>query len=320
MSNEFFRNKKVSVITEYLKNIPKNDRKRTLIMCIENHGFIKENVVEEEEIFDFPEQFKNEDGYRLEEVYNEIELRPGLNQSYSASQRTFIEDNKLSKVQRYIISNEETELSKIGDIIENVLNALNASDFKKDALDMYIYIKNNSERFGFPEPKASLKQGYIILCIYYTLIKVMCVNILNIQSLTGYIGVDINTADYNMHVIFEENKNYQFIFNVTQQEKCLCGMKPFLLQQFDKPVVDSIDELIKEMQKRNVFNKPATHKEISAAIYYIAVKKNGKIKMKNGKYLTYKDIKNYCNVTDDTVKKTVDLISSALAVGGLRGR
>ena len=290
-------------INKLLEKVDKKNKKRTLVDCIYNSGFIKENEPEEEYV-SFESKYEPNQ-YNI----NEIEIRPGVKEYEHQSflGRTMIQGNeRLNRIQNYIISNEETEFQKINDFFENTLNVLKIDNVtvKKDALNMYTIIKEKSKILKFPEPKASLKQGYLIMCLYYSLIKVICINVINIQLVSGFINADLQLADYYIKKIFEDTP-----FENSQQEQCLCEMKPFLLEQFNKNVIDDIYNIIKELQKKELFRKPAQKVEIAAAIYYTVVK-NKKIRMKNNKFLTYKDITRFCSVSDDTINKTVNLILS----------
>jgi hypothetical protein len=302
MSSE--KDRKEFFIKKLLENVPKKEKKRVLIDCIDHTGFIKkEEIVLPEPDFDFEQFNVPEQNYYSPSVFNEFELRSGVNESVSSVQGTRIHGNaRLSKIQNYIISNEEIEIKNVSDVMENILNGLHVEKSVKEPLNMYIYIKKNSAAFDLPEPKASLKEGYIIMCIYYTLIKSMYVDPLVLKDVSGYTTANLTLADNYMKIIFE-NKLEQ-----NTQELSLCKMKSFLLQQYNYETVNEIHNVIKVLQSKEIFNKPALKKEVAAAIYYVINKKNGKIKMKNSNYLNYKNIKEYCGVTDDTVKKTVDVI------------
>jgi len=277
------------LINKLIKDTKNKDTKKNiLIRCLSSTGYIKDPVQENEEEYTYPEpQFIiNTD------KTDSVELKKGFNEnlSFDRFNRTYITQDeegpkRLHKVQNYIISNEETEFKKVNEIVENILNKLKLESYilKNNIMEFYLKYSKNI--------KGQTKEGLIILSIYYNVVNVKLEHII---YYSGFKSPNIKEADK--------------IINF-KMEYSLFGMETFLIKQFDKSVLKDIYDTLDSL-KGVIFDIPPTKIQTAATIYYIINKKNGKIKMKDNNLFTYNILKKYCNVSDDTVKKTVDLIIS----------
>jgi hypothetical protein len=115
-------------------------------------------------------------------------------------------------------------LKKVGEIIENSLNALKVYDnpnIFKTALNMYYnimeYYKTNTLRLNVN--KGNLKKGYILLCIYYSLMyyKQLISKEKLVRSIPDYNISYLPIANKNILRIFENVHGYEFMFAQDQE-------------------------------------------------------------------------------------------------------
>jgi len=132
--------------------------------------------------------------------------------------------NKLSELQKRGITYEETQFTKVKETMESIIleylqnkmnNQIEIEKILQTALNIYlnilIYYKQNP--FGFSEIKASLKNGYIFLCIFYSFIyNNIYVTIPSLMDHAGKIRLrDLPIAERNMKMIFNGIKGYSFM-------------------------------------------------------------------------------------------------------------
>jgi len=180
---------------------------------------------------------------------------------------------RLIELQKWItIDPEEMELKKVGEIIENSLNALKVYDnpiIFKTALNMYYnimeYYKTNTLRLKIN--KGDLKKGYILLCIYYSLMyynKTISKEKL-VRSIPEYNISYLPPADKNIRLIFENAPGYEFLYRETELPEVLslCNL------QLPKNIINSIIKVKRELIDRGIFQRKLTHIQIAACIYYV---------------------------------------------------
>jgi hypothetical protein len=183
---------------------------------------------------------------------------------------------RLIELQKWVtIVPEEMELKKVGEIIEGSLNFLklyeNPNIFKT-ALNMYYnimeYYKTNTLRLNVN--KGNLKKGYILLCIYYSLMyyKQLISKEKLVRSIPDYNISYLPIANKNILRIFENVHGYEFMFAQDQElpvVTSLCGLVSLL----PKNVSILINKVKQELIERGIFQKKMTNIQIAACIYYV---------------------------------------------------
>ena len=240
-------NKKIlkHLVTTYVNKRFRNDnRKRDfLIGCIDTHGYIQsgykpEQEVEEEENFDeLYEQFASGGGEQFQEsgfddysnFQQSIQEQSQTTVDPYGFNRTFIDANnyigdKLNLLQKRGITYDETQFIKVKESMESII--LNFLQGKTDtdpekvlqtALNIYlnilVYYKQNP--YSFTENKASLKNGYIFLCVFYSFVyNNVYVTVPSLMDHAGKIRLrDLPTAQRNIKMIFNGVKGYTFMEN-----------------------------------------------------------------------------------------------------------
>jgi DNA-directed RNA polymerase subunit F len=291
-NNLFFINK----IEKLLKHLKSKEKKDLLISCINNFGFIKQEEQENYENYENYEYFNNNQEEIYDDFRSEQQLEQGVRdrENMSTSTRTFIapSDNtalkRLYEVQKYTISPDEIDSLHFLEIVENVLNVLRIEEnIKPVALNMYTIIKSKKKLIG------SFKKGIIVYCIYYAISSFMYIDIMTIVDITGFIKPDLVSSDIFIKEVFDES-SYRFIYT-DNNERYLCGMKG----EISKEEIEKIYQVIKKLQSKNIFNKPATKVQIAGAI-----KKVTDIK--------YNVLKQYININETTIKNTLKTIDRFL--------
>jgi hypothetical protein len=181
--------------------------------------------------------------------------------------------NRLSEIQKWVtVDPKETELKKIYEIFEASINAMGLGDNEsilRTAVNMYFNIMNyyDSNLLKLPSLRGDLKKGYIILCVYYSLLA----NKLNIsiEHLVRFIPDArlsyIPKANEYILKIFENASGYSFLN--TKEEPVLISSLCGLVKLLPKNTIRDINKV-----KRDVFDSVLTPIQIAACIYYITTK------------------------------------------------
>ena len=128
--------------------------------------------------------------------------------------------NRLSEIQTWVTADpKEMELKTISEIIESSLNVLGYSDheqIRRTAINMYwnimeYYTSGNPLKLGVN--KGELKKGYIILCIFYSLIynKKSISTERVLRSIKESRSSYLPQAKENILRIFENTPGYEFL-------------------------------------------------------------------------------------------------------------
>ena len=287
-----------------------NDRTQLLFLkeCLINYNYLdplSDSEPEPEELDPIYDQFvpRSPGTHNVLIQPDDYDLNGG---GGGRSSRTFIAgigSERLQKLQQRGIETEEMELGKLSELYDIVLNKLkidNIDKFKSEALNLYKrimdYYKTNVNDLHIL--KGSLKKGYIMLCLFYTLLNNLIivdrqkfVNLFDKFSLR-----DLPDADRNMkEVIFKGMK----LFDSNIYELNLCNMKKF----FNQNLIDKIVIIMDYM--KNIFGNPLTQPQIAACIYYAANKlKSGRVKIKESSFVTYDMLTSNCD--GKPTRKTID--------------
>jgi len=261
--------------------------------CIKNLGYSNQPVKIEYPEIDYSE---SEDPYAVfkqmesnaplvpnREYYSPPVLGVAESQQMSISDqygfnRTFIgplessfttsSGNRLSEINKWInVSNEETELKKVIEIIDQVLNGLGLSELlniRRLSINMYWnimqYYKTNS--LGLTINKGSLKLGYITMVIYYSLVYFK--RNVTTESIVRFIpDASISylpRAKKNIMLIFRESPNYSFILSNNTNNTNSIGVLP--------PNVQRIINKVKNDLSRSI-QTPLSNIQIAASIYFV---------------------------------------------------
>ena len=179
--------------------------------------------------------------------------------------------NRLSEINKWInVSNEETELKKVIEIIDQVLNGLGLSELlnvRRLSINMYWnimqYYKTNS--LGLTINKGSLKLGYITMVIYYSLVYFK--RNVAIESIVRFIPDAsisyVPRAKKNIMLIFKESPNYSFILSTntnTNNNTNIIGVLPPNVQRIINKVKNDLSQSIQT---------PLSNIQIAACIYFV---------------------------------------------------
>ena len=180
--------------------------------------------------------------------------------------------NRLSEINKWInVSNEETELKKVIEIIDQVLNGLGLSELlniRRLSINMYWnimqYYKTNS--LGLTINKGSLKLGYITMVIYYSLVYFK--RNVTTESIVRFIpDASISylpRAKKNIMLIFRESPNYSFIYSEFSENFGTCNK---IIGLFP-PNVQRIINKVKNDLSQNI-QRPLSNIQIAACIYFV---------------------------------------------------
>jgi hypothetical protein len=183
--------------------------------------------------------------------------------------------NRLSEINKWInVSNEETELKKVIEIIDQVLNGLRLSELlniRRLSINMYWnimqYYKTNS--LGLTINKGSLKLGYITMVIYYSLVYFK--RNVTTESIVRFIpDASISylpRAKKNIMLIFRESPNYSFILGTNSDFSENSGTCNKIIEMFP-PNVQRIINKVKNDLSENI-QRPLSNVQIAACIYFV---------------------------------------------------
>jgi hypothetical protein len=237
--------------------------------------------------------------------------------------RTFIEPlsnnlttssgNRLSEINTWIsVSQEETELKKVIEKIDQALNSLGLSDqvnIRRFAVNMYwnimLYYKKNT--LGLSQNKGNLKNGYITLVIYYSLNY--------FKRNVGIEQIVRVTPDSRLNYIPKAKKNIKQIFLKSPNYS-------FLNTEFSENISSECNNLIKILPNniQVIINKINEHlsnnTNIAAIIYYVTsvpLSKGGilqkRLVLENNKKITTEFLINKCGkIAPATLSKIVNNI------------
>ena len=309
-----------------LEVLPKQRRttdskqRKFLISCIEDLGYISQNLPgtgpgylpgpePEPEPEPEPDQEQEPGYFPGTDDYLFLEQRPGARANIYGFERTFIldpnQDSRLVELQKRGISTEESELSKISEIIESALGKIskivpdiNVERIKEFALKMYQHVLEyyrNGNEYSLKSNSQSIKRGYIALVTWYSLINFK-INISK-EKLVAYFDKTILSELFEpekyMKMIFGEDSLPQSIFN-------LCGINN-LPPEFTGTIYKVIEQ----------FGNPSP-KYTAAAVYFVcsvSIHKGG-VTTKKIKGITLEFLERHCKVTQSTISKGVqDIIS-----------
>ena len=280
-----------SYITKKFRNVQK--QRKFLIDCIQSSGYI--NVAEQSN--------KNSDEDEYEDLYEHIipsselvnshyEQNNQSQQSFQEQQqssvdpygfhRTFIHVNshsadKLAELQKRGITYEETQFIKVKEQMESILEKFDVPNkIIQTALNIFlnilIYYKQNP--YGFTDVKGSLKKGYILLCIYYSLIynnffiekeKLIQDTLIRLK--------DIPLADKNIKLIFQNVPGYSFLYNkfhgsIKEIFGSISNPKMFLSTCINIKSKDLLKTIENVIEETNNFIPP-TKLGIYSVVYYV---------------------------------------------------
>jgi len=190
--------------------------------------------------------------------------------------------NRLSEINNWInVSNEETELKRVIEIIDQVLNGLGLSELlniRRFSINMYWnimqYYKTNS--LGLTINKGTLKLGYITMVIYYSLVYFK--KNFTIESIVRFIP-DANIsyvprAKKNIMLIFRESPNYSFILGNNSEFSENSGTCNKIIEMLP-PNVQRIINKVKNDLSENI-QRPLSNIQIAACIYFVTSVPSGK--------------------------------------------
>ncbi len=288
-----------------IKKIPKKEQIPRLMQCLETHGYIIEPTVEQPEEDPYAD-FIQEQPIQQEEYYPEIEDPYDLQHSYQQQQhssittrpfaeRTYIQGNeRLSALNVRGLSSEEQDYNKVREQLSNALDQLHQDDtaILDVAMNMYLEIKKvyTTTKMFKGEIKGSIRNGYILLVLYYALLSnKICVQVEQLSVILEISLSDLPKADKNIKMIFGERPGYSFI-NKTA-EICLCNMRKL----FDLKTIQAIEAEIKQLKQRGKISNPSNNIEIAAIIHHITKR-------------SFKVIGEFSGISDDTIRKKYNSI------------
>jgi hypothetical protein len=255
------------------------ENRKLLLECMESTGYIKEPDQEHEDVFyhpDFPVEPDEQIVYKQER------------------QATFVpKESKFYKTQIRGISYEEQDLANVSDQINDVLNKLQKPDLPYDkiresAINMYsdiikVYRTTNILK---GEMKGSVRNGYILLVVYYTLLRFkVCVSKADLVNYFNMSLSDLPQADKNIKMVLGVVDNFH--------ELCLCTFS------FDTATRKEIQNVIFKLKELGKFSDPVSLVQVAATIYYVTKGMPG---------FDYAVISKRCGLTPDTIRKTVKVI------------
>jgi hypothetical protein len=304
MVNTPFVKKQISTLLwAAIKKIPKKEQLPMLMSCLEANGYIIERPPELPDIPEdpyaelysqiIPENQMQQDTYFTQD---EFDLQPGYNESSSITagpfnDRTYIQgDERLSAINQRGISSEEQDYIKVREQIGNALNQLHQADndsLLNVAMNMFLEIKKvYAETKMFKgEIKGSIRNGYILLVLYYALLSnKVCVTQEQLSVLLEISLADLPKADKNIKMIFENRPGYNFIHR--SAEICLCNMRKVL----DFKTIQLIEEQLKRLKVLGKIGNPASNVEIASVIHHITKR-------------SFKVIGEFAGISDDTIRK-----------------
>jgi hypothetical protein len=182
--------------------------------------------------------------------------------------------NRLSELQTWVTTDpKEMELKSISEIIENSLNVLGLGDsdqIRKTAINMYFnimeyYSSGNPLNLGFN--KGDLKKGYILLCIYYSLIynkkQISMEKVLRSirESRSSYLP----QAKENILKIFNNASGYDFLKEQNYYVTNLCN----LVNLLPRNIVNLINKVKSDLIASGLFPNELNSIHIAACIYYV---------------------------------------------------
>jgi hypothetical protein len=272
-------------------------QRKFLINCLQDFNYITPVRHESDS--------ESEDEYRYFNTPNEPE-RGNIQKKSITSNRTFIlgpGGDRLSELQKRGISSEESELNKVNNQIDSVLNVLLQKNINMDtvgikqrALNMYQDIRtyySEGNPYNFKQIKGSLKRGYIALVIIYS------TNIpeSDIIDILGISISDLPEARKNIKRIFKDIPGYEFLLLKGKSKFCNIPLPPEIL--------NTVNGLINNF---SIFTKEF----MVACINYVCNKmyqKRIKILIDNEmKFVTYSLLEEYCGVSQNIIKKNTDFI------------
>jgi hypothetical protein len=279
-----------------------------LMRCLETHGYITERV----EAIDIPEDPYAEEYAQImkeqEMIQNDyhdqdyFDLQQGYNESSSINtgpfvDRTYIQgDERLNAINLRGISSEEQDYAKVREIISNGLNQLHQDEndtILNVAMNMYLEIKKvYAETKMFKgEIKGAIRNGYILLVLYYALLSNnICVTQEKLSVLLEISLADLPKADKNIKMIFGERPGYSFMNRAA--EICLCNMRKI----FDHKTIQEIEAQIKRLKVLGKISNPANSIEVAVVIHHVTKR-------------SFKVIAEYSGISDDTIRKKAGQIT-----------
>jgi hypothetical protein len=317
-NNPFVQRQILFVIQKFLfpRKTKDLEKKHILIHCLQANGYIieKEPVKHSEsddEEFMYTKSDTDSDSENEIPPYSEtatflpsIQQREHTSTDLYGFTRTFIEptngtvvEKRLLEVQKRGITPEEMDFIKVSDAVDTALQhvpGINFEHIKRVALNMYLNITKfyayqenvqKSERLIKGDLKGSVKKGYVPMVVYYSLLQNgICISRDTlIQYFDGVNSSDLPQADKNIKIIFQQAKNYQFIYSGIQ-EQCFCNI------QLTTDQKRSVQKVISDLQSAGLFSKPARTVDVASSIYFV---------LKNNVNL----ISSKCGITDDTIRK-----------------
>ena len=224
--------------------------------------------------------------------------------------RTFVgpTESRFSEIQRWVtIDPEEMELKSASEQIELILQVLNINipRVKLIAVNMYWDIMQyyHSNSLKLPKNKGDLKKGYILLCIYYSLMY-------NKQSISkeqltrAFPGSRLSylpQAESFIKQIFKDARGYSFLDTEPIYVTNLCNLINFL------PKNEAVNQIKQDLKP--IFGEKLNQVQIAAIIYYLY--KGNVIIPETGKSakITLKFLSERCGpFSQATLTKTINVI------------
>jgi hypothetical protein len=207
-----------------------------------------------------------------------------LNTNIYGFNRTFIAPSsdkvseRFSELQTWVTADpKEMEIKKIGETILETLLALNyteADQIIKTAINMYwnimeYYSPENGNPLGIQINRGNLKKGYIILCIWYSLVyykQKMTLERLVRAFPNGSMSY-IPDAKKNILLIFKDYPGYEFLYDETEPVYItnLCNLIDILPLKY----TNKINSIKRKLISAGVFGKVLSPVQIAACIYYV---------------------------------------------------
>lgn len=246
-----------------------------LLKCIDDHGYISKRTVQPETFTPEVEysEFENPNFYETGQGYQEYTDTASYSDPYGFN-RTFVgtdEKDKLVKIQQRGISSEETNLQKVKEVMDNVVNVVNqdyqgidVTQVVNTALHFYKKILNYysaGNKYNIETNAKGIKKGYVVLCVEYALVFTgHPVETEQLLSYFNYLKIVVpNLPKVRTYIlkIIPELHNFQ-VKNTTRTAQCsvILNMLPVNIQ-------NQVNEVLKHF----------THDYTTAAIYYICSSK-----------------------------------------------
>jgi hypothetical protein len=317
-NNPFVQQQILFVIQKFLfpRKTKDLEKKHILMNCLHANGYIieKEPIVSSESYDSFLNRRNSSSSSDSEDFTTSrdesVTFLPSVQQREHTSTdlygftRTFIEptngtvvEKRLLEVQKRGITPEELDFMKVSGAVDTALHhvpGINFEHIKRVALNMYLNITKfyayqenvpKSERLIKGDLKGSVKRGYVPMIVYYALLQNgICISRDTlIRHFDGVNSSDLPQADKNIKIIFQQAKNYEFIYSGIQ-EQCFCNI------QLTSDQKRSVQTVISDLQRAGLFSKPARTVDVASSIYFV---------LKNNVHL----ISSKCGITDDTIRK-----------------